>query len=152
MIRHASAVADAEVGSDEARYLSASGRQDCRIVGRMLRDENVVFDAMLTSPLVRAVQTAELLADATDYLGVIEAHPGLRPGAVPRVVAHELPTRGVAVAVIGHEPTISLLGAFLVAQPGFVPFRKCQVCAIENGKPLWTLRADVCQFQDLVIP
>jgi phosphohistidine phosphatase len=151
LIRHAEAVAPEQAASDEGRWLSARGREAARGLARLLREERVAPDAILTSPLVRAVQTAELVADGLDYLGVVEALPALRPGSHPRVAAGELAARGQAVIVVGHEPTISALGAFLLGRPSFPPLRTAQACAIEDGAPTFTARADVMQTQALFV-
>ena len=56
LIRHGHAV-DAEGNlSDEQRYLSKKGRKALREIGRVLKESGVEFDAIVTSPLVRAVQ------------------------------------------------------------------------------------------------
>lgn len=115
----------------------------------MLREAGVVFDAVVTSPLIRAVQTAELMADAVNYLGTIESHVAFNPGAHPRLAVQELLNRGSSVAVFGHEPTMSELAAFLVGQPGFAPFRKAQVSYFEDRKPVWKLHPEALQFEDL---
>lgn len=100
LIRHGHAVEAEGSLRDDHRYLSQKGRQALRQVGRLLREQGVQLDAMLTSPLTRAAQTAEILADAIDYVDLIEALPVLCNGAPPRLVAQELPSRGVSVAVI----------------------------------------------------
>lgn len=150
LIRHAPAVVPTP-GIDEAhRYLTLEGRQVCRQVGRVLREAEVSFDVLVTSPLVRAVHTAEILADAVDYLGVIASLPAFSPGASPRVAAEHILSSGAgAVAVVGHEPSISDLAAFLVGQPGFSPFRKGQVCLFEQRRPVWRLHPDALQLEPL---
>lgn len=152
IIRHASAVQEGPGISDEMRYLTQSGREDCRVVARLLREEGHSFEAVFTSPLVRAVQTAELIADGVDFLGEVRSFFGLRPGSHPRAVAEEVNKVGGSVCLVGHAPDVSNIGAYLVGQPGFVPFRTGQVCLIENGAPVWKLRADARQYEDLFIP
>lgn len=149
LVRHAHAVAAHEGFADPHRHLSAHGRQVCRGVGRLLRQTGVRFDVVLTSPLVRAVQTAELVAKAVDYVGVIEARAALVPGAQPGVAAAEILACEGAVAVFGHEPTISALAGFLVGQPGFAPFLPAQVCCLEARRPRWKLHPEAMQIQDL---
>lgn len=138
--------------TDTHRYLTTYGRQTCRQVGRLLRETGVQFDAMVSSPLVRAMQTAELLADAVDYLGVIESHTAFTPGSHPSVACKEILARGSSVAVVGHEPCMSDLAAFLVGQPGFAPFRKAQVSFFDNRQPIWKLNPESMQLEDLPIP
>lgn len=149
LVRHARAVSEGPKLADEQRFLDAEGRRTARAVGDKLRAEGVSFDAVLTSPLVRAVQTAELLATATGYDGVVESFFALAPGLPPRVVAEELAAHGESVCVVGHEPTISALGAFLTSSPSFPPFRPGQVALIERGVPKWMLRPDLIEFEPL---
>jgi hypothetical protein len=51
------------------------------------------------------------------------------------------------VLVVSHEPAISSIGAYILGRPAFPQFRTAQCCAIENGKPTWTARADVALVQ-----
>jgi len=151
LIRHSFAVNEHRYLPDDHRYLSLEGRRVARAVGQKLKAEGHSFDAILTSPLVRATQTAELLADATDYLGVVESLGSLAPGLPPRLAAEELASRGVAVAVIGHEPTISALGAILVQRPTFPPFRPGSVALIDGGEPRWMLKSETLDFEPLLV-
>ena len=101
----------------------------------------------MCSPLPRAVQTAELVAAGIDYLGAISSWRCLEPAAQPRVAGTEIARAGEAVLVVGHEPSISAIGAYLMGRPSFPPFRTAQCCAIEDGKPTFTARADIDQVQ-----
>lgn len=151
LVRHADAVAEDVAGADRDRWLSVRGREASRGLARLLREQRVVPDAILSSPLPRAVQTAELLGSGLDYLGEIEILPQLAPGAHPRRAAEELLARGLSVVVVGHEPGISTLGAFLLGRPSFPQFRTAQACAIEDGAPTFTARADVMQVHALFV-
>jgi len=151
LIRHTHA-SDPVPIQDEHRFLTATGRRLAHVIGhKMLAEKQVAFDAVLTSPLVRAVQTAELVAAATGYRGVITSMAGLMPGSSPAVAARRIVAFGGAVAVVGHEPTLGMLGAYLLGRPGFPPFRKGQVCLIENGEAVWTLLPDTLDFARLLI-
>ena len=147
LLRHADAVAEDRDLADRDRYLSSRGREMCRVVARLLREQSVELDAVVTSPLARAVQTAELVASGIDYLGLIEAMPALTPGCHPRLAAEAIVARGDAVLIVGHEPTISHLGGFLLGRPGFPQFRTGQLYAVEDARPTWTARADVAQVE-----
>jgi phosphohistidine phosphatase len=149
LIRHSRAVSAGPRLEDEQRYLSREGRGVARAVGERLAREGVGFDALLTSPLVRAVQTAELLAQGVGYDGIIEAYFGLAPGVPARVVAEEITAHGVAVAVVGHEPGISALGAHLVGRPSFPPFRPGQVTLIEDGAVRWALSPERLELESV---
>src|SRR5580765_1210383 len=79
LIRHAEAGDDAP--RDESRALTVRGRADARRLGRVLARRGVRFSAIVTSPLVRAVQTAEIVAAATEYRGRMSATDLLVPEA-----------------------------------------------------------------------
>ena len=151
LIRHGHAVDEDGSLTDEQRYLTRKGRKTVREVGRVLKEAGVELDAVLTSSLVRAVQTAELIAERLDFLGIVEAVPALVPGVPPRIVAALLPSRGSAVAVVGHEPGISMLGAYLIGRPSFPPLNKGQVVLIEDGRPAWFVHPETLERQQLLV-
>jgi broad specificity phosphatase PhoE len=92
-----------------------------------------------------------LLAVGLDYLGAVTSLRCLEPAAQPRVAATAILQAGEAVLVVSHEPAISALGAFLLGVPAFPQFRTAQCCAIENGKPSFTVRADLAQVVPLFV-
>lgn len=151
LIRHSFAVDAGRALPDESRFLSSLGRQVARAVARRLKADGHAFDAMLTSPLVRAVQTAELLAEGMDFIAPIEALPALAPDRPPRLVAEELRARGDAVACVGHEPTISGLGAFLMSRQSFPGLRPGSVALIEDGAPRWLFHSDTMDYAQLIV-
>lgn len=108
-------------------------------------------DVILASPLPRAVQTAELLATSLDYLGVVSSLRCLEPAAQPRVAGNAISAAGASVIAVSHEPAISAIGAFLLGIPAFPQFRTAQCCAIEDGKPTFSARADLGQVVTLFV-
>jgi phosphohistidine phosphatase len=147
LVRHGDAVPEEDAGSDRDRWLSPRGREAARILGRLLREHNIAPDTIVCSPLPRATQTAELLAASLDYIGPIASWRCLEPSAMPRVAAGQVAAAGLSVVVVGHEPSISSLGAFILGRPAFPPFRTAQCFAIEDGKPTFTARSDIDQVQ-----
>jgi phosphohistidine phosphatase len=147
LVRHGDAVPEEDAGSDRDRWLSSRGREAARILGRLLREQRIEPDAIVCSPLPRAVQTAELIAHSLDYIGAISSWRCLEPSAMPRVAANSIAAAGVSVLVVGHEPSISSLGAYILGRPAFPPFRTAQCFAIEDGKPTFTFRSDLDQVQ-----
>jgi len=116
VIRHGHAVDDAPGLGDEARWLSGKGRKVTRRVAAWLakRDERRP-GAIWTSSLVRAVQTAEILAEAaglTDEISVLgELAPESAPGdLVKRLAAY---SGAQPLALVGHEPHLSSFTALL---------------------------------------
>jgi phosphohistidine phosphatase len=147
LVRHGEAVPEEDAGSDRDRWLSPRGREAARILGRLLREQGIAPDVVVCSPLPRAVQTAELLAASLDFIGAISSWRCLEPSAMPRIAANQIAAAGMAVVVVGHEPSISSLGAYLMGRPSFPPFRTAQCFALEDGKPTFTARADIDQVQ-----
>jgi phosphohistidine phosphatase len=142
LVRHAHAVDGGSRTNDEGRWLTAEGRTVARRVGARLRADGVSLDLILVSPLVRAVQTAELIAQGMEWTGPVEVLACLAPSGSARVAASEVAARGVTVAVVGHEPNMSALGAHLANHAHFPGFKKAQVCLVDNGKLLMTLDPD----------
>jgi phosphohistidine phosphatase len=151
LVRHGDAVLEEEAGSDRDRWLSPRGREASRVLGRLLREQRITPDTILSSPLPRAVQTAELLATSLDYLGTVTSLRCLEPAAHPRVASNAIMAAGADVIVVSHEPAISAIGAFLLGLPAFPQFRTAQCCAIEDGKPTFTARADIAQILPLFV-
>jgi len=147
LVRHGDAVPEEDAGSDRDRWLSPRGREAARILGRLLREQRVEPDVIVCSPLPRAVQTAELVAASIDYIGPIASWRSLEPSAMPRIAANSIAGAGLSVLVVGHEPSISSLGAYIMGRPSFPQFRTAQCFALEDGKPTWTARSDLDQVQ-----
>ena len=107
LIRHAHAV-DRD-GRDDDRPLSAEGRRQAREVGAALARQGVHFTRLCTSPLVRAVETAELVAMGTGFDGGLDVADALRPDGGWKQLQREVlaPLGGeAALALVGHEPSI----------------------------------------------
>jgi phosphohistidine phosphatase len=114
-------------------------------VGEVLRKEGVRFDVVVSSPLVRAVETAELVAVETRYEHALEVSPLLEPGAAPSeileevVAAHEEET----VALVGHEPSMGNLLSALLGKPGLSLSKGAAVRLDWNGKRaklIWSVK------------
>lgn len=147
IIRHSRAVDESHGILDEDRYLTAEGRLRARVVGSVLAREGVSFDAVISSPLTRAIQTAELVCEKVGYLGIIATSRTLIHSLPARLAAAELPTRGVKVACFGHMPHLSELGALLTSRPEFPHFKPCQVVFIDDGEVRWTLDPDSLRLE-----
>ncbi|MFW5920467.1 MAG: SixA phosphatase family protein [Polyangiales bacterium] len=109
VVRHAFARA-AEPGEDDAeRPLTAKGRARFRKEVKAMAALKLSFDRIYHSPWLRAVQTAELLADRLDGQSVVTPHLAQTPGPA---LLEEL--EGQKVAVVGHQPWLGELCAWLV--------------------------------------
>ncbi len=100
--------------TDAERQLTEQGREDVRRVSRALRERGVVQVTIFSSPLIRARETAEILAQVLD-VNTITILPQLTSGASLEqllVVIQELASRH-AVALVGHMPEMGVLSAYL---------------------------------------
>ncbi len=150
-MRHSLAVEAGRELLDEQRFLSRAGRARATQMGRLLHERGFECDAIVTSPLVRAVQTAELVQAALGFGGSVDVLPSLAPGYPPRISAEALAALGVSVLVVGHEPGISSLGALLASRPSFPPFRPGQSCLLNRGVPEWLLSPETESFEPLLL-
>ncbi|MDE3189917.1 MAG: histidine phosphatase family protein [Acidobacteriota bacterium] len=96
IVRHAEA---APGEPDELRQLTPEGREHARALGDRLRDAGFAPDAIVTSPLLRARETAAALG-----LGEPEVDERLAPGASADDVRAAASGRGETVVVVGHQP------------------------------------------------
>jgi phosphohistidine phosphatase len=130
---------------DVARYLSARGRVSFREMARRFRDAGGLPTRILTSPLVRAVQTAEILSEAVRYEGEILLDPRLAPGfdvAQLGSVLGDCPAER-EIAFVGHEPDLGGILTRLLALPQRYAMRKGAIAALDLPDAGDPLRADL---------
>ena len=115
VIRHGKAEPHAADGSDASRRLSEDGRKKLRRGVRGLCKLVPALDALISSPLVRAVESAEIVAEAYAGLG-FEQTPVLEPNREPKELADWLAGRSESVlAIVGHEPLLSLASTWFLS-------------------------------------
>jgi phosphohistidine phosphatase len=105
--------------NDGARRLTAKGRAQARRVGAFCADRGMTPEVVLTSPLVRARQTAELVADAFASRGLVEV-PWAACGMRAEVAVGELRAfdRVDSLLLVGHQPDLGDLAASLLGMAG----------------------------------
>jgi phosphohistidine phosphatase len=112
LVRHAEA---ASGEPDELRRLTPAGEEAARALGERLAAEGVRPDAVLSSPLLRACQTAEAIAGP---FGVrAEPDERLAPGATADDLRAAVADRGETVVVVGHQPDCGRIAAELSGGP-----------------------------------
>jgi phosphohistidine phosphatase SixA len=116
VVRHAQA---ASGEPDELRALTAAGRETARALGERLRGTKI--DAVVSSPLLRARETAEPIARVAGVEP--ETDERLSPGATAHDVREAVAGRGDTVVVVGHEPdcglaVLALTGREVAFPPG----------------------------------
>ena len=135
LLRHGIAEERRPGGSDEERALTSEGREKLRRVLARARGADVEPSLILTSPLVRAVQTAEIAAQVLGYKAQIVRTDALLAEAHPAELWNELRTRRDETAILaaGHEPHMSAAAAFLLG---------CATLAVDMKKAA-LLRLDI---------
>jgi phosphohistidine phosphatase len=115
LVRHAEA---APGDPDELRTLTPTGHEQARQLGERLRAQGIAPDEVLSSPLLRARETAAGLG-----FGEPVALDELAPGATAGDVRAAIAGRGDTVVVVGHQPDCSLVTAALRGgdEPAFPP-------------------------------
>jgi len=134
IVRHAIAgVRGDEWPDDDKRPVTRKGAAKMRQAVRGLDALGARIDLVLTSPLVRARQTADILADGLDPSPTLDVTNALAPGHPPAAIAEALGAhKGCrAIALVGHEPDLGVLAAWLLGAREPLPFKKGGVCRID---------------------
>jgi phosphohistidine phosphatase len=111
ILRHAKSSWDEPGLADIQRPLNKRGKHDAPRVGQLLKETGIVPDIILSSPAVRAMKTAEAVADTAGFEGEIKIQENLYPGSPGDYieVLNELPDNCVRAMVVGHNPGLEEL-------------------------------------------
>lgn len=142
LLRHGIAEPRQEGRADAARALTAAGRRRCAAVLERLRQRGLAADRLLSSPLVRARQTAELAVQA-DLAPALELAASLAPGGSPlpqlATWLASLPSQAgqrPRLLLVGHEPDLGELASALIGAPaGAIALRKSGLALLRCGAP-----------------
>ncbi|MGH9718400.1 MAG: phosphohistidine phosphatase SixA [Candidatus Acidiferrales bacterium] len=147
LVRHGIAIdrTDPKCPSDPERPLTARGLQKTRLAALGLRELGAKPDAILTSPYVRAVQTAEIFAEVLGFpQGKIRVSEFLKPGDNPAETVREIARlRAKEAACFGHAPHLDMMVAYLTgARAAFTELKKAGVACLEqaSAQERWELR------------
>jgi phosphohistidine phosphatase len=135
LLRHAHAGDSSKWdGPDSERPLSPKGRRQASRLGAFLAERGFAPDAIVTSPKLRARQTAELVADAIGLaVSVDERLVGdLDPDIVGAIAEH---VGGTSVVLVGHDPDFSELLATLSGSE-FLPMKKAAMARLDMALPV----------------
>jgi phosphohistidine phosphatase len=136
-MRHGPAEDHADSGMDSDRALTASGRERVRNVAKYLLELDELPLVIFTSPLVRAVQTAEVVAVMTRRRGEregasVQVRRELSPGSSGggALVSTLMNRAGKRVMLVGHEPDLAELVSALVSKEAGRSFEKAMVVGL----------------------
>ena len=128
-LRHAEA--EGHAASDFHRRLTPDGTEQAAEAGKFFVRHGLHPDAILSSPLVRARQTADIVAKALgmDFIEV----PWLACGMEPEECLHQLSVRNGSILFVGHEPDFSHAIAHLIGlpDPSALNIRKASLTCVE---------------------
>jgi phosphohistidine phosphatase len=116
IIRHAQAIERSADLPDEQRHLTCRGRKRFRQVAACLKKIAITPDYIISSPLVRAVQTAEILSETIRFNGELQISADLADGPDSAALSALLQARSSAseLVIVGHEPELGeLVGTLL---------------------------------------
>ncbi len=150
IVRHAIAedrIAFAKTGRDDGeRPLTAAGRTRMERAAAGLRAVVPELSLIASSPLTRALETATILGKAFGAT-TVEQVSALSPGGEPEEVVQWLRDHAdqTCVALVGHEPDLGELTAFLLLDhvAPFLQFKKGGACLLEFPGPVATGRASL---------
>ena len=120
VMRHGPAEDSSPSGRDFDRSLSAHGRTRTKLVARELEKLGERPARIISSPLRRAVQTADIVAGVLG--GTVEFSEQLAPSEAAPDIVRELAGSAASVLVVGHAPDVSILVVELIGKTiGFEP-------------------------------
>jgi phosphohistidine phosphatase len=140
LVRHGIAVDPTNPKSppEPERPLTAKGVQKTRAAALGLRAMGVKPDVLITSPYVRAAQTAEIFAEALEFPPEkIRASEALKPGGDPAEMLKEISKlRAKEVMCFGHAPHLDQMIYELAGARGvFTALKKAGVACFEHAAP-----------------
>lgn len=136
LIRHAEAIdyQTESVKTDELRFITPKGRKISMNVFKKIRDEFSELEKIYTSPLIRSVQTAEILAMTLKFKFDVEVANELNLGSENKKVVELIKRNAIfgSIAVVGHNPMMETLLSDLCERKTLKEgFKKSGVCCID---------------------
>jgi phosphohistidine phosphatase len=134
IIRHGIAADRGEEYPDDSkRPLTSQGISRLRKESRALDELGVEFDQIITSPLARARQTADIFAETMKSKPAVATSDALAPAGTPAAVIQELAkhSKKARIALVGHEPNLGELAARLIGARSPLEFKKGAICRID---------------------
>jgi len=136
MIRHAIAVDEGspKYEEDAQRPLTDKGKKKMRLIAKGLHTLGVNFDLILSSPYVRARETAEILAEIFKVKQEVAFSENLIPMGDPNALIAEMNEKYSvnSIALVGHEPFLSSMAGLLIADNADIEmtFKKGGICRL----------------------
>lgn len=156
VIRHAIAENPEDVARERAndaqRPLSKQGRRRMRRAARGIRRLVPIINVLATSPLVRAVETGEIIVPQYEGLKAVQIAP-LSPRKPVAALLHWLQQQpaDATVGLVGHEPHLGIFVSWMMTglKESFIAFKKGGACMLQidgevragHAKLVWLLKS-----------
>ena len=134
LIRHGlAAERGKEWPDDSKRPLTPEGLVSLRKEARALNKLEVTFDQIVSSPLVRTRQTADVFSEELKGHPEIVLSDALAPAGTPAAIIQEIGkhVRKARLALVGHEPNLGELAGELIGARGALEFKKGGICRVD---------------------
>ena len=134
LIRHGVAAERSDDYPDDSkRPLTSAGISRLRKEAKALDAMDIGFDHIITSPLVRTRQTADVFAETLKTKPSVSHSDALAPAGTPAAVIQEVGkhSKKGRIALVGHEPNIGELAARLIGARAALEFKKGAICRID---------------------
>jgi len=136
VLRHGKAGEAPEDGDDAKRELTTGGRKEIRDIARWMRNEKFRFDTIATIPLIRASETAKIIARTLDRKDRLVVWEELAPEGDIDTVCYQAAQLGndASILIVGHEPGLSALIGRITSRDGStsIIFAKGSLARIRN--------------------
>jgi phosphohistidine phosphatase len=117
VLRHGKAGQHVPGGDDSSRALTEKGKEEIEVIAQWMASREFSFDSIVTSPLIRAQETAEIVATGIGDEKKLEIWPSLSlsgdPAAICRKIAEK--TGNSSLLLVGHEPALSSLISLIIS-------------------------------------
>jgi phosphohistidine phosphatase len=120
VLRHGEAGTRSNLEGDFKRLLTAEGKQEILEISNGLKTLDIELNHVITSPLLRAKQTAEIVAKSLKYKGKIKELDSLKPEGNKLELYSVLSEfkQDSTVLAVGHEPYLSEMISDAISQSG----------------------------------
>ncbi|MGC8770052.1 MAG: phosphohistidine phosphatase SixA [Brevinematia bacterium] len=124
IVRHALAENADEKKDDKDRSLIDKGFKETKAIGKILKKLDVKPDLLVSSPLTRAIQTADIIASKLNYKKKInvakELLPESKPEDILNLITSKIGSKVKSLIIVGHMPLLGEFISFLLGIKNFV--------------------------------
>jgi len=139
ILRHGRAEKRApSVRGDEGRALTGEGRTEILGVAEFLASRDIVVGCIATSPYVRALETAQIVAKALGKRGILVTWEELAPGSSIESLESRIAARpeDESILIVGHEPLLGKFAGYMISggSDAAIAFGKGGLAKVRNAR------------------